>query len=251
MLTAARFFVGLHQPSDARHVSAPAFVSVHRLTGPKGRRTPFTTGDWILDSGAFTTIEKHGGYPEPVGAYASEIRRVRSWGNLLAVVSQDYMCEPRMLARTGLTIADHQRLTIERFDALVAEDLGVTIMPVLQGYEPADYVAHVRQYGERLGPAAWVGVGSVCKRNGNPRAIAAVLLAIKRERSDLRLHGFGLKATALGSPLVQSLLWSADSMAWSFAARREGRNGNDRREASAYVERFADAPLQGELVGAL
>jgi hypothetical protein len=84
---------------------------------------------------------------------------------------------------------------------------------VLQGYAPADYAAHVRAYGARLEPRAWVGVGSVCKRNGRPAAIEAVLLAIKQERPDLRLHGFGVKLTALGSQLVRTLLFSADSTA--------------------------------------
>ena len=75
-----------------------------------------------------------------------------------------------------------QRLTIERYDALVQCETGVYIMPVLQGYSPADYVQHIRAYGDRLARGAWVGVGSVCKRNGNIKAIEAVLLAIHRER---------------------------------------------------------------------
>jgi hypothetical protein len=108
-------------------------------------------------------------------------------------------------------------------------------MPVLQGYDPADYVSHIRQYGDRLARGAWVGVGSVCKRNGNKAAIEAVLWTIKKERPDLRLHGFGLKSTALGSSLVARLLHSADSMAWSFAARMTGRNGNDWREAARWI----------------
>lgn len=188
-----------------------------------------------MDSGAFSIIAKHGGYPHPPSEYAAYIRRWASCGNLLAAVTQDYMCEPEMLARTGLTIPDHQRLTVERYDALIAEDTGVYIMPVLQGYAPADYVTHVRQYGERLAPGAWVGVGSVCKRNSNPSAIVAVLHAIKQERPDLLLHGFGVKATALGNSFVARNLYSADSMAWSFAARRAGRNGNDWREAAAWI----------------
>lgn len=76
-----------------------------------------------------------------------------------------------MLEKTGLTITDHQRLTIERYDELLRCDTGVYIMPVLQGYAPKDYVSHVRQYGYRLAQGAWVGVGSVCKRNGDIRAI--------------------------------------------------------------------------------
>lgn len=228
-----RFFVGLHQPSDAQHFDA-AFVSVNRLRKRKG---PFQVGDWIMDSGAFSTLLTHGGYPHSVREYAEQIRRWKSCGNLLAAVTQDYMCEPAMLARTGLTIADHQRLTIERYDALLRCETGCYIMPVLQGYAPEDYVSHIRQYGGRLLLGDWVGVGSVCKRNGDPRAILDVLIAIKTERPDLRLHGFGLKTIALRNGTIRRLLESADSMAWSFAARRAGRNANDYREA----ERFRDS----------
>lgn len=224
--------MGLHQPSDAAKVNLPAFISVHRLAT---RKSDFQVGDWILDSGAFTTISKHGGYPEPVSAYAKHVRRWVDCGHLLAAVAQDYMCEPHMLAKTGLTIADHQRLTIERYDALIAEDVGVYVMPVLQGYAPADYVSHVRQYGERLKLGMWVGVGSVCKRNGDPGAIRAVLHTIKAARPDLQLHGFGVKTTSLADHNVRSMLYSADSMAWSFADRMQGRNGNDWREAESFA----------------
>lgn len=226
--------MGLHHPSDAQHFES-AFISVNTIRKRKG---PFQVQDWIMDSGAFTTIMKHGGYPESVSEYAGQIKRWKTNGNLLAAVSQDYMCEKHMLERTGLTVAEHQRLTIERYDALVAEDTGVYIMPVLQGYASKEYVAHLRAYGERIKPGAWVGVGSVCKRNSNPMAIWWVLSAIKDERPDLRLHGFGLKTTSLQEPIIRDLIWSADSMAWSFAARREGRNANDWREARDFIERI-------------
>ena len=227
------FFVGIHQPSDAKHLG-PVFVSVHRLTGQWGRRSRFTDRPWIMDSGAFTTIAKHGGYPEPVTAYAEIIRR---WAapNLLAAVAQDYMCEPHMLARTGLTIADHQRLTIERYvDLLNCNTGGVRILPVLQGYEPEDYARHVLAYGPWLSKDMWVGVGSVCKRNGKPGAVLAVLEAIHDVRPDLRLHGFGLKTTSLKVQAVRDHLTSADSMAWSYSARRDGEgNQNNWRHAAA------------------
>lgn len=229
-----RFFVGLHQPSDAKALDA-AFISINRL---KRRKSAFAVADWIMDSGAFTTIHTHGGYPEPVDTYAAQIRRWKGNGNLLAAVAQDYMCEAHMLAKTGLTISDHQRLTIERYDALLACNTGVYILPVLQGYEPRDFISHIRQYGDRLTQGLWAGVGSVCKRNGTPAGIEQVLMAIKKERPDLRLHGFGLKITSLSSCLVRSLLHTADSMAWSFSARKQGRNGNDWREAQAFAERI-------------
>ena len=227
------FFTGMHHPHNAYRVPL-AFISARAL---KRRKSGFPVGKWIMDSGAFRTIELHGGYPEPVENYAALIRRFAANGNLLRAVAQDYMCEPFALARTGLTIEDHQRLTVERYDALRACDTaGVAIMPVLQGYPPQSYVDHILLYGDRLEIGAWVGVGSVCKRNADPRAIEAVLEAIAAERPDLRLHGFGIKITALRSPVVRALLYSADSMAWSFAARYEGRDGNDPTEAVRYRE---------------
>ena len=241
LATAVIFFTGIHHPCDARRVPA-ACISARALCQ---RRSGFPVRRWLLDSGAFRTIELHGGYPEPVEVYAALIRRFAGNGQLLAAVAQDYMCEAFMLARTGLTIADHQRLTIERYDALIACDVaGVRIMPVLQGYAAADYVRHVAAYEGRLAPRAWVGVGSVCKRNSNPGAVLAVLLAIHQARPDLRLHAFGVKITALAWQLIRDLLFSADSMAWSFAARYEGRDGNDPAEAVAYAERVARMPTQ-------
>lgn len=231
-----RFYVGLHHPHVAGNFEA-AFISVNTI---RDRKSAFPAQDWIMDSGAFTTIMKHGGYPEPVSAYAEQIRRWKDNGNLLAAVSQDYMCEKHMLERTGLTVEEHQRLTIERYDALLAEDTGVLIMPVLQGYTPAEYKRHIDMYGDRLKPGMWVGVGSVCKRNTNIMSVWMVLSAIKDARPDLRLHGFGLKKTSLEEPIIRDLLYSADSMAWSWAARREGRNANDWREAKAYIENLAE-----------
>lgn len=238
-----RFFVGLHQPSDAHRVDA-AFISVNRL---RKRKSGFKVGDWIMDSGAFTVLNTHGYYPDSPEVYASEIRRWKNNGNLLAAVSQDYMCEAFMLAKTGMTIDQHQRMTVERYDAIVSAGTGgVYLMPVLQGYDPADYVRHIEMYGDRLSIGAWVGVGSVCKRNNNPESIAEVLHAIKSVRPDLLLHGFGVKTTALADVEVRDALHTADSMAWSYAARIMGRNGNDVREALAFVSKIKNQPRRAK-----
>ena len=241
MDNAMRFFVGVHHPHKADRVPL-AMVSANAI---RNRKSGFPAGDWIMDSGAFTTVTKHGGYPEGVEVYAEVIRRFAGNGNLLAAVAQDFMCEPFVLARTGLTVADHQRMTIERYDALLECDVGgVTIMPVLQGYTISERVAHLRAYGDRLTPGMWVGVGSVCKLNTNPGTIAGILEAIHAERPDLRLHGFGVKITALRNERVRELLWSADSMAWSFAARYEGRDGNDIGEAIRYAAKVDRQAVQ-------
>ena len=101
------FYIGLHQPHDARHFPR-CFISINRL---RGRKSGFEVGDWILDSGAFTELAMHGRYRDEPEVYAEQITRWATNGNLLAAVTQDYMTEPFMLQRTGLDVATHQRLT--------------------------------------------------------------------------------------------------------------------------------------------
>lgn len=112
---------------------------------------------------------------------------------------------------------------------------------------------HIREWGDILPYGAWVGVGSVCKRNGSPSAIRDVLYAIKRYRPDLRLHGFGLKRTAIANLWIRENLYSADSMAWSYAERKNGGNANDYRAAVRYARQiegvdFSDLPLFQEVL---
>lgn len=283
-----QFYVGLHQPADAQHFDR-AFISINRL---KNRKSDFPVRNWILDSGAFTQVAKHGGYTMSVREYAWQIVRWSKCGNLVAACAQDYMCEPFMFtgqdfgvvdrepsklspaARklkeeieyliaegasplwfndyfgpvedmwTPIGVRDHQVLTVERYDRLRYElrkwHCRTRLMPVLQGYESHEYVECIDLYEEAgfLPPGAYVGVGSICKRNSNADTVEGVLNTILGRRPDLRLHGFGLKRTALENPEVVRMLTSSDSMAWSFAARYEGRNGNDWREAKAYEEKI-------------
>lgn len=232
-----QFYVGMHNPHHAHHVDR-AFISINRL---RGRISSFPANAWIMDSGAFTEISTHGRYRDDTDVYAHRIARWASAGNNLeAAVCQDFMCEPFILQKTGGTIEQHQRWTIERFDDLMMDVrmLGcrLPLIPVLQGWTPEDYVAHLHQYAGRLSEGMRVGVGSVCKRNARPQSVFDILHAIKAERPDLRLHGFGLKITALKNDAIRELLYSADSMAWSFAARRQGRDANGWAEARAFEE---------------
>lgn len=233
------FFVGLHQPSDAKHFER-SFISVNRL---RARKSNFDVADWIMDSGAFSEIATHGNYRVGVDEYVAQIERWRTVGNMRAAVTQDWMCEPWIVAKTGKTVREHQRLTVERYDAIAAKTTAY-VMPVLQGYEMGDYLRHLEDYGDRLTPGKWVGVGSICKRNTNVAEIEDILLSIKSIRPDLRLHGFGLKTTSLRSAAVNDMLYTADSMAWSYNARKQGRNANDWREAKAFEERIKKQPQQ-------
>src|SRR6187399_1551448 len=98
-----KFYVGLHQPSDAKHFDR-AFISVNRL---RARKKPLGAGAWIMDSGAFTEISRHGRYRHSVAEYAAEIRRWSCDKSLVAAVAQDWMCEPFIVEKTGLSVAEH------------------------------------------------------------------------------------------------------------------------------------------------
>jgi hypothetical protein len=202
-----------------------------------------------LERAAFTEVTTHGQFLRPPEEYAEQVERWSRCGNLVAAVSQDYMCEPFALERTGGTVEAHQEATVERYDALRGLVDSAYVLPVLQGWEPADYARHVRMYGARLANGMWVGVGSVCKRNTNSGEVAAVLSAVLTERPDLRLHGFGLKVTALADARVRDRLHSADSMAWSYAARKSGRDANCAREAQRFVDHIGRMPVQEWMCG--
>lgn len=233
-VTPLRFYIGLHMPAHAWRFDLVC-MSVNVLRGRRKHcMIGFGDGRMMLDSGAFTEISKYGEYRHSPAVYAKEVNALSKITNMEVCVAQDYMCEPFILNKTGMFIVEHQRLTVRRYDDLLDAGVDVPVMPVIQGYEPDDYVRHIEDYGPRLTEGMWVGVGSVCKRNGKPEAIRAVLDAIHSTRPDLRIHGFGLKKTSIFDPAVRRRLYSADSMAWSFAARYEGRNQHSPAEAQRY-----------------
>lgn len=244
------YFVGWHQPNKGlsgtylfSRRKIPVFISVRRLWK---RRSKFPAHKWVMDSGAFKELELNGKYTFTLMDYAREI--IRWWTpTLLAVVTPDFMCEDYIFAQrekhTGIryTIAEHQRLTVYNYKALRRLlPAHIYLMPVLQGFTPDEYVDCMRLYGDALKPGMWVGVGSVCKRQGSPKHIEEVLKAIKRERPDLKLHGFGVKKTSLiESATVVDLLHSADSQAHNFVGSRKPgdrkfHSGNDPKNAIAY-----------------
>lgn len=189
-----------------------------------------------MDSGAFTRITTGKGHL-PREEYARLIRRWSTCGSLGAAVCQDWMCESFVLEKTGLSIADHQRLTMESYVYLRKAVPETYVMPVLQGYRPEEYRKHVEMYGTLLEEGAWCGIGSVCKRNSNVNQVFSCLQAVKKVRPDLRLHGFGLKLTALKCGPVRELLYSSDSMAWSLNARLHGRDNHHVREPLRFTEK--------------
>lgn len=132
------------------------------------------------------------------------------------------MVEPELVARTGLSVREHQRLTT--INGLELRNLAPDLpwIYVLQGWVLDDYLAHLEAYqrsGVDLTAEPIVGLGTVCRRQAT-REIAAIVWTLACH--GLRLHGFGAKTSGLTT--YGHLLESADSQAASYGARmRVGR----------------------------
>ncbi len=211
-----QFWLGTHQPHWLALTDVHLFVS-HRTLAQR-RRLPRASGPWALDSGAFSEVATYGEFQTSPRAYTEAVRRyAQEVGNLQWAAMQDWMCEPAILARTGLDVAEHQRRTNYLELRFLAVDLPV--VPVLQGWTRDDYHRCVDLYanaGVDLQAAPLVGLGSVCRRQGTTE-IGAIVRSLAGH--GLRLHGFGVKTEGLTH--YSHALASADSMAWSYQARRE------------------------------
>jgi len=173
---------------------------------------------WACDSGGFTHVARHGGWTRSAAEHADLVRWFadRSPGMDWAA-PQDWMCEPFVLSKTGLTLAEHQHRTVDNLLLLREAAPEINWIPVLQGYEVRDYYSCWKMYeaaGVDLNAEPLVGVGSVCRRQ-NSNEIE--LLFYNLFMDGLRCHGFGVKLRGLDD--YKQYLQSADSHAWSVAAQ--------------------------------
>jgi hypothetical protein len=221
-----RFFLGTHEAHWLGKLSVPLFVSRQRLVNRK--KLPRTKVPWALDSGAFTELQKYGRWTVTAQDYVDQVRRFQEIGQMQWASIQDWMCEPIVIAGgtigsitftgTHLSVAEHQRRTTENYLQLQGLAPEIPWVPVLQGWEMDDYFSHLEQYrsaGVHLNELPLVGVGTVCRRQDT--AMAEQLLR-DLHAEGLRLHGFGFKFGGLVR--CSYYLASADSLAWSYNARR-------------------------------
>lgn len=212
-----RFYLGTHMSQWLGYVQVPLFVSRRRLSVRK--QFPRAVCRWALDSGGFTEVSTYGRWQTSAAEYVSEVRRFRdAIGKMDWAAPQDWMCEPWIVQKTGLTVLEHQRRTVDNFLELRALAPDVKWIPVLQGYTRNDYLYCMYLYGAagvRLVDEPVVGLGSVCRRQATDEIVEIVRTIWEQ---GLRLHGFGVKM--LGLPRLAPMLVSADSMAWSLHARK-------------------------------
>ena len=212
-----QFYLGTHETNWLERTDIPLFVSHRRLAMRK--RLPVARGIWSLDSGGFTELSLYGGWQTSERDYLAAVRRYRDEiGGMQWAAPMDWMCEPWVIAKTGLSVEEHQARTVRNFVSLREAAPELPLIPVLQGWEHDDYLRCVEQYdraGVDLRKEPLVGLGTVCRR----QSTGAIEVIVERLTDlGIRLHGFGVKT--LGLARYADLLTSADSLAWSYRARR-------------------------------
>src|SRR5438105_13654244 len=97
------FFLGVHHANWLALTNVPLFVSARSLLH---RRTlPRSAGSWCMDSMGFNELRQHGAYTLTPRSYAALAMRCASEvGGLVWAAIQDWMCEPVILSRTGLSL---------------------------------------------------------------------------------------------------------------------------------------------------
>ena len=254
-MTGPVFYLGTHQPEWlwSPDVAVPLFVSARRLGQMPYTRMRPALSRWALDSGGFTELSMHGTWTTSPDVYCGMVAELdRIIGGLDWAAPQDWMCEPAIIhggqlpngqttPGTGLTVDVHQARTVENFLTLrdlwpQYSDSECPFMPVLQGWTGPHYERCAARYaaaGVRLDEYPVVGLGSVCRRQdtGEIGAIAATFTPW------LALHGFGVKLAGLSA--YGHMLTSADSLAWSFTARRDAALPGCRHQSCANCPRYA------------
>lgn len=180
----------------------------------------------FLDSGAFSWIAKFGTWANwPAADFAAFMAHAcRILGTVEHAGIQDWMCEADMLARTGLTVEEHQRRTVASYLELRKLAPQVPWVPTLQGHTLAEYLRCAQMYedaGVRLRDQPLVGLGSVCRRSGSLELVR-LLRELAAALPGVRLHGFGVKDEGVMASCL--LLASIDSEAWSDRGRGLEKN---------------------------
>jgi hypothetical protein len=237
-----RFWLGTDKPKWLAEFDVPWMVADPTLR--RVRRLPRALGPWTLDSGGFGELHRNGCWTFGADEYVGRVDRYRAEiGSLEWAAPQDWICDPSSLAATGLTVAEHQKRTVVSY--LELRDRGPFI-PMLQGWTVADYATHAEMYADEgvdLSGLPVVGIGSIAPRAFHPEAVDAVRLL---SEAGIRLHGFGVKRK--GFRLIGHLLASADSMAWSFNARKNpplpGCDHASCRHCARFALRWRDETLR-------
>jgi hypothetical protein len=177
-----RFYLGTHHPAwlwNGTLTDVPLFVS-RRALGLK-RPKPATT-PWALDSGGFSELSLYGEWRTTVPEYVDYVRRCSEMVGMLEwAAPMDWMVEPFMLSRTGLTLHEHQAGP-SRTSSSSASKWTRSSPCSRAGPRTTTRRAWIYTTGRASTFKAepLVGVGSVCRRQGTEEADAIFSMLMAR-----------------------------------------------------------------------
>ncbi|WP_324605886.1 DUF7221 family queuine tRNA-ribosyltransferase-like protein, partial [Streptomyces sp. NRRL S-481] len=221
-----RFYLTTHKRHWMRLTDVPLFLKSEHWD--RAVKWDEAQGPYAIDSGGFMELKNKGKWTRTPRQYVDDLRRI--WehvGPYDWAAQQDWMCEDAIInggtfqgqhfVGTHLSVAEHQRRTVQNFLELRSLAPDLRIAPVVQGDSVPAYEHCLELYdkaGVDLRKEPVVGLGSVCRLQSTKKG-AEIVTAMAAH--GLRLHGFGFKI--LGLERVGHLLASADSAAWSSHAR--------------------------------
>jgi hypothetical protein len=139
-------YLGAPEPTWLGRLHVPLMVSRHRMAR-LSRTLPTARVGWVLDSGGYTELARHGRWAISAEQYAEQAQRwAAEVGHLQWAAPQDWMCTPQMLARTGLSVREHQERTVVNLVLLRRLAPGIRWLPMLQGWSPGQYEQHRQMY---------------------------------------------------------------------------------------------------------
>lgn len=199
-------------------VSANAFFRHRQQRFRRPAPDLFGGLDVALDSAGFVAMVKYGDYPWSVSQYV-ELAKSHPW---TWWASMDFCCEPE-IAPNRAEVLSRVRRTVDMLAEVKAEaafQRATAPMPVLQGWNPDDYLRCAEMMGDLPN---LVGLGSVCRRHEDgPTGVITVIRELHAALPpNVRVHLFGVKGPAAARLRGHPRVASVDSAAWDREAAGE------------------------------
>lgn len=225
-----QFYLSLASGSQIKTARTLKYQNILINFMTKTNRPPkYNYENLFIDSGGFYSSMRSGGYTKSNDEYLDYIQK---WQPQFFAL-RDYPCEPELLKKHNMTVQYNIKRTVENHLILLNKiesglwDIHGKPIPVIQGWEIEDYLHCIDLFTENGVTSDYMAIGSVCRRNQTEK-IKDVILAV-RDNVPLwtKLHGFGVKLTALKDLVIWKALYSVDSGAWDYVARWKKFRGEE------------------------
>jgi len=233
MMTMEIFFIGVASGSQVSAVKRYGYpyIMLNYATKIATKIKPWNSIKILfIDSGGYSFFHSKGEYTTSDEAYIRYILRRKP--DYFAL--RDYPCEPDILTKWRRTVQENQEKTLDKHLNLLnlMDDWNIwkysEPVAVLQGWTLDDYLKHydmMKEYGV-FSRISYVGIGTLCRR-GQENTIRKIVTGIREALpKKFKLHGFGVKISALKYKDVFEALYSADSVAWGLSERLNYKNSD-------------------------